>query len=259
MNVLWTPIPLPSTVVVGAYSSLREARSKLAEAVSGTCVSSARTAAEAYATLWRAAAAAPFAGVTWLLPGDKAVASFSRETESAMLAQLRAALCMREAAQCGDDGERRCTLLAETLSLLREATETPSTKARMTVIELLIHTEYISAAASNAPPGAWRAVHARATAAAQDLRAAGDEGYAAAEALASDALARACEAAAEARYAETRFVAAAELSMGGRPSFAERASQLAAIAANRGLALRQRTPAELVDMLPAEVALPALH
>ena len=91
------------------------------------------------------------------------------------------------------------------------------------------------------------------------MHASGDiRGTRTAHAIASDALARACEAAAEAKFACAQFLDAAELASAGRESFQERAKQLAAVAEDRGFSLRQRSALDLVDSLPPAASLPAI-
>lgn len=262
MEVMWLPVPLPSLVAVapdGSCAPLRAARQRMAVAIRAAALDAETAAALAavseYEAMLTANRGSP-AGVVWDTPNG-AVCSFEREGEVAMLAHARAALCVR-AATTTLDGDARCEYLAEALAAVRAGPRCAAVSAREDVLCALLHAEFVSVTLPlNA--GAWRAVHALATAGAKGLAAAGDAaGTAAAEALATEALSRACEAAAEERYKAAKFAEAAELGAAGRPAFAERAEQLHAMAAQRSLPVRKRSALEMIDMLPPAATLPSL-
>ena len=79
-----------------------------------------------------------------------------------------------------------------------------------------------------------------------------------ANAIAADALARACEAAAEVKFSGAHFLEAAQLAAAGRSSFQDRAKQLAAVATDRNLVVGNRSALQLIDLLPPAASLPAL-
>lgn len=258
MEAVWLPHPLPSLVVVapdGAAAGLRGMRQRMADAMRDDPPLLALAAVDEYEAAL-AACSAPPAGVTWHTPNG-AVCSFESGAEAAMLVQARAALCVRAAAAAADR-ETRCLFLAEALAAVRNGPGAKASSGREAVLCALLHAEYVALAP---PPnaGAWRAVYVLALSGAHGLTAAGDAaGAAAAQALASETLACACEAEAEERYAAARFAEAAELGAAGRPTFGDRAEQLAAIAAQRNLLVRRRSAVEMIDMLPPVAVLPQL-
>jgi len=128
--------------------------------------------------------------------------------------------------------------------------------------------------------GAWRTVHNTSAELAKALQSENDvEGSLAADAMASDAIARcvgdnlssdeelptqqpvdrrACEVASEAHFSEARFLEAAQLACAGRESFKWRTKQLAFVAEGRGLRVVSKPAADLVHLLPPAVKLPEL-
>ena len=276
MESFGIPVPSPSAVFVGNHGALRAARRRLRDAIMAASFDAARGAADDYALLFDQAEAggARSAGSVWRFPDSPAVCSFDAEFEKGMIRDTRIALCMRSAATCSQR-DPRCVMLAEALGMCRS--ERAAGKAIL--VELLIHAEYIDSAPVQSA-SAWRAVHERAVHASRCERtidpdkllfysslillrrmmtADGDRrGVQTADAIAADALARACEAAAEARFSVAQFMEAARLAAAGRDSFRDRARQLAAVAEDRGMAIGSQSATELLDLLPAAASLPAL-